>query len=158
MSKTKPIEPYILSAYDAGQRHFGENYVDEFVGNSQALAESHPDIFWHFIGHIQGNKAKKLVQCLNLRVIETVDTVKLAQTLQKECAKIEARQSLPPLDVLVQVLCKDSEGTKHGANPDQAIELIQFIRDECKMLRFRGLMSMGAIGDTEEFQAAHALK
>ena len=73
---------------------------------------------WHFIGHIQGNKVRKLVQCLNLRMVETVDTLKLAKTLEKECSKVEARKDMPPLDVLVQVLLKDSEGTKHGANQD----------------------------------------
>jgi len=51
VSKTKPNED-IKAAYDAGQRHFGENYVDEFVGKAAEFSESHPDIVWHFIGHI----------------------------------------------------------------------------------------------------------
>jgi PLP dependent protein len=51
VSKTKPNED-IISAYDAGQRHFGENYVEEFVAKSEFFKESHPDIVWHFIGHI----------------------------------------------------------------------------------------------------------
>ena len=60
MSKTKPLVD-IISAYDAGQRHFGENYVDEFCEKSNALKDSHKDIDFHFIGHIQSNKARKLV-------------------------------------------------------------------------------------------------
>ena len=113
VSKTKPVED-ILSAYDAGQRHFGENYVDEFVEKSNVLKEK-DDIVWHFIGHIQSNKAKKLVQCPNLSIIETVDSIKLANVLNKELGKLE-RES--PLDVLVQVLLNDSEGSKHGLNAD----------------------------------------
>ena len=99
VSKTKPVAD-IMAAYEAGQRHFGENYVDEFVGKSAELAEM-KDISWHFIGHIQSNKAKKLVQCLNLSIIETVDSKKLADTLNKECSKIPERSSMPPLDVLI---------------------------------------------------------
>ena len=60
--------------------------------------------------------------------------------------------------MLVQVLCKDSEGTKHGSNQDEAMELVSFIKTECQMLRFRGLMSMGAVGDTEEFASVYNLK
>jgi uncharacterized pyridoxal phosphate-containing UPF0001 family protein len=73
VSKTKPIGD-ILSAFDAGQRHFGENYIDEFVTKSQELKDSHPEIVWHMIGHVQSNKAKKLVECLNLAMVETVDS------------------------------------------------------------------------------------
>ncbi len=51
VSKTKPITD-ILSAYDAGQRHFGENYVEEFCEKAQHLQDTHQDINWHFIGHI----------------------------------------------------------------------------------------------------------
>ena len=96
VSKTKPNED-IISAYDAGQRHFGENYVDEYVAKSEFFKDTHPDIIWHFIGHLQSNKAKKLVQCLNLSIIETVDSQKLADTLNKECEKISREN----LDILV---------------------------------------------------------
>ena len=57
MSKTKPIAD-LMEAYQAGQRHFGENYVDEFVEKAPQMP---PDTVWHFIGHIQSNKVKKLV-------------------------------------------------------------------------------------------------
>ena len=100
VSKTKPLND-IISAYDAGQRHFGENYIDEFCEKANTVKDTHSDIDWHFIGHIQSNKAKKLVQCLNLNMIETVDSKKLADTLNKECAKIEARKELPPIDILI---------------------------------------------------------
>ena len=51
ISKTKPMED-IISAYDAGQRRFGENYVDEFVIKTQEMEASHADIEWHFVGHL----------------------------------------------------------------------------------------------------------
>ena len=78
----------IECAYDAGQRHFGENYVDEFCEKAVKFAETHKDIDWHFIGHIQSNKVKKLVQNMNLGMIETVDSQKLATTINKECSKM----------------------------------------------------------------------
>lgn len=61
---------------------------------------------------------------------------------------------MPPIDVLVQVLADNSEGTKHGVTPDEAIELANLIRNECPFLKFRGLMSMGEIGNLEEFRVA----
>ena len=91
-------------------------------------------------------------------MIETVDTEKLAKTLEKECQKIEARKSLPPIDVLVQVLVDDSEASKHGQNPENAVKLAKVIREECPMLRFRGIMSMGAVGNEEEFKGVHELR
>lgn len=155
VSKTKPIAD-ILAAHDAGQRRFGENYVEEFVEKANTLAQSHPDIEWHFVGHIQSNKAKKLAQCLNLSVIETVDSIKLVNVLNKECGKVRAATA--PLDVLVQVLAMDTEGTKYGVAPDAVSEMTRHIRESCPFLRFRGLMSMGALGNVQEFRIMHQLK
>ena len=94
VSKTKPKED-ITSAYDAGQRHFGENYVDEFIDKAETMDLE--GIQWHFIGHIQSNKARKLVAAPNLFMVETVDSIKLADLLNKECVRIERQ----PLNVLV---------------------------------------------------------
>ena len=152
ISKTKPVED-IIAAYDAGQRRFGENYVDEFVGKAQELEESHPDIEWHFVGHLQSNKARKLAKCRNLKMVETVDSLKIANTLNKECSKF--RDGLPPLEVLIQVLAMDLEGTKNGVPVDAVPELRQHIDHECPHLKFRGLMSMGAVGNVEEFKMIH---
>ena len=157
MSKTKPLND-IISAYDAGQRHFGENYIEEFCEKANTVKDTHPDIDWHFIGHIQSNKAKKLVQCLNLNMIETIDSKKIADTLNKECAKIEARKEIPPIDILIQVLAENTEGSKFGVSPPEAVQLVQHIKDSCPMLKFKGLMSMGEIGNTKEFNTVHELK
>ena len=102
VSKTKPVGD-IMAAYEAGQRHFGENYVDEFLEKVAQLKDTHSDIKWHFIGHLQTNKARYLARCPQLAIVETVDSVKLATELNKECGKIPERKSgaQGPLDVLV---------------------------------------------------------
>ena len=85
VSKTKSVED-LQAAYEAGQRHFGENYVDEIAEKAGQLPN---DISWHFIGHLQSNKIKKLLTSVpNLAMIETVDTVKLAGKLNKEMSKL----------------------------------------------------------------------
>jgi uncharacterized pyridoxal phosphate-containing UPF0001 family protein len=98
VSKTKPIED-LVSAYEGGQRNFGENYVDEFVEKVLKLPE---DVNWHFIGHIQSNKVKKLLSVATLAertkplslLIETVDTQKLAEKLNKEWEKTQSNEAL----------------------------------------------------------------
>lgn len=59
VSKTKPVE-LVQEVYDAGHRHFGENYVQELIDKAPQLPQ---DIKWHFIGHLQSNKAKALISC-----------------------------------------------------------------------------------------------
>ena len=88
-------------------------------------------------------------------MVETVDSIKLATTLHKECEKAE-RQA--PLDVLVQVLVNDTEGSKHGVSPQDSFGVVSHIRDNCGSLNFRGIMSMGAVGDVEEFRQINKLK
>ena len=94
---------------------------------------------------------------MNLAIIETVDSQKLADTLNKECSKIEERKDAP-LDVLIQVLAQNTEGSKFGVKTEEAIPLVQHIKDQCPFLKFKGLMSMGEIGNTEEFKTVHELK
>ncbi|XP_075477660.1 uncharacterized protein LOC142518737 [Primulina tabacum] len=74
MSKTKPV-PLIRQVYDAGHRHFGENYVQELVEKAHQLPD---DIEWHFIGNLQSNKVKPLLNGVpNLSMVETVDDEKV---------------------------------------------------------------------------------
>ena len=90
VSKTKPVE-LLRIAYDRGQRDFGENYVQEVVAKAPQMPA---DVRWHFIGHLQSNKAKDLVAAApNLFCVHTVDSLKLAQELQKRVAAGAARQS-----------------------------------------------------------------
>ena len=77
VSKTVSIAD-MLYAYDAGQRVFGENYVNELISKASQMPK---DVRWHFIGHLQSNKSKKLLLVENLDTIETIDSEKLADQL-----------------------------------------------------------------------------
>ena len=151
VSKTKSIED-LQAAYDAGQRHFGENYVDELA---EKVGQLPNDISWHFIGHLQTNKVKKLVTSVpNLALFETVGPVKLATKLNKEWSNCERPN---PLHVLVQVNTSE-EASKGGVSQTEVPELVNFIRTDCPVLKFSGLMAMGAVGDLEGFQVMKALR
>ena len=140
VSKFKSNEE-ILAAYAAGQRLFGENYVQELVAKAPALPE---DIRWHFIGMLQSNKAKMLVAgAKNLAVVESVHSLKVATALDKAC---EAASREEPLRVMVQVLTSD-EDSKSGCAPSEVIELARHIVDACPNLDLCGLMTIGKFGD-----------
>lgn len=109
VSKTKPPE-MIVEAYAAGQRHFGENYVNELVekANHSLILENCKDIKWHFIGNLQANKVNKLLPLPNLHMIETVDEEKLATKLNTNWPKINTSNS--KLNIMIQVNTSGEEG------------------------------------------------
>ena len=88
----------------------------------------------------------------NLYVLETLDSEKLAGVLQKECVKIDWN-----LNVMVQVLTTD-EGEKQGIEPENVMNLVDYVITNCKNLNFIGLMSIGKIGDLDGFQMMNKLK
>jgi len=135
VSKTKPVTT-LQTAYDHGQRHFGENYVQEFITKAPELPK---DIKWHFIGHIQTNKAKKVVQIPNLYMVETVDSEKLASVLNKAR---ETFKKTEKLKVLVQIKTSD-EPSKCGVEPSECTSLCKYVIDSCPHLEFAGLMTIG---------------
>eukprot|EP01029_Cantina_marsupialis_P028095 TRINITY_DN774566_c0_g1_i1.p1 TRINITY_DN774566_c0_g1~~TRINITY_DN774566_c0_g1_i1.p1 ORF type:complete len:235 (-),score=53.77 TRINITY_DN774566_c0_g1_i1:195-899(-) len=139
VSKTKPIE-LLQEAYEAGQRDFGENYLQEMVQKSQEMAE---DIRWHFIGHLQSNKCNLLAKCLNIGSFQCLDTIKLANQLNK-VFKREDRI----LPVYIQVNTS-GEASKSGVKPDEVVELAVHIAKECENLKILGLMTIGAPEDPE---------
>ena len=97
VSKYIPAED-IQCAYTAGQRHFGENYIQELIAKSAELPE---DIRWHFIGALQSNKCKILVEKVkNLWCVETVDSEKKARLLEAGASTIERKELLK---VFIQV-------------------------------------------------------
>ncbi|CAG8441336.1 3126_t:CDS:2 [Ambispora gerdemannii] len=136
VSKLKPTSD-ILYAYEAGQRHFGENYVQELVEKSKELPL---DIKWHFIGSLQTNKCKMLAAIPNLWVVETISSVKSAEAMNNACASRES-----PLKVFVQVNTSGEE-SKSGVSPDECIPLVKYIRENCENLDFSGIMTIGALG------------
>ena len=107
VSKTKP-DTDLLEAYDAGQRDFGENRVQELAGKAERLPK---DIRWHMIGHVQTNKIKDFLPFVHL--VHGVDRVKVLDVMQKEAAKL-GRQ----INLLLQVHIAE-EATKFGFDPDE---------------------------------------
>ena len=134
VGKTKPLE-MVMDAYKAGHRYFGENYVQEVIEKAGKAPE---DIKWHFIGHLQSNKAKALLEGVpNLSMLETVDTAKLADRLNRLCGELERT-----LKVLVQVNTSGEE-SKHGVEPEEATKLAAHIVSNCPALKFAGFMTIG---------------
>uniref|UniRef100_A0A1B0CUS6 Pyridoxal phosphate homeostasis protein n=2 Tax=Lutzomyia longipalpis TaxID=7200 RepID=A0A1B0CUS6_LUTLO len=128
VSKTKPAE-LVVEAYSAGQRHFGENYVQELVEKSHnpELLEKCKDIKWHFIGHLQSNKVNKVLAVPGLYMIETVDSVNLATAINKAWEKFR-KEETENLKVLVQVNTS-AEDVKSGIDPKEAINLYKTYED-----------------------------
>lgn len=139
VSKTKPNED-ILMAYNAGQRYFGENYVQELVKKSKELPK---DIKWHYIGSIQSGKVKDLCLIENLSLVETIDSIKIADAFQKRLTLLERKEKL---NVLVQVNTS-AEDNKSGVEPDNCVELVEHVFNNCPLLSFKGLMTIGKFGE-----------
>eukprot|EP00892_Ulva_mutabilis_P009439 jgi/Ulvmu1/6868/UM031_0073.1 len=135
VSKTKPVE-LLQDAYNAGHKTFGENYVQELTDKAPVMPS---DVRWHFIGHLQSNKVKTLLEgCPNLAMLETVDSTKLANKLSNA---VEAC-GRSPLPVLIQVNTSGEE-SKYGVAPDDAVNLATHIQEQCKNLIMAGLMTIG---------------
>ena len=139
VSKTKPPED-IQQAYDAGQRIFGENQVQELVDKYEQLPK---DIEWHLIGHLQSNKVKYIAHFISM--IQSVDSLKLLQEINKHALKNER-----VIDCLLQIYIADEE-TKFGLGFDEAIELLRSDEfAELKNIRIRGLMGIATNTDNEK--------
>jgi len=139
VSKTKPVEE-ILEAYQAGQRRFGENKVQELVPKYEALPK---DIEWHMIGHLQSNKVKYIAPFVKL--IHSVDSVRLLEEINKQAAKVN--RIIP---CLLQIHISEEE-TKYGFSEDEALELLQS-QDFRKLqnIIIVGLMGMATLTDNVE--------
>jgi pyridoxal phosphate enzyme (YggS family) len=131
VSKTKPVED-LQEAYDAGQRIFGENQVQEMVEKYEKLPK---DIEWHLIGHLQTNKVKYIAPFIHL--IHSVDSLKLLTEINKQALKNDR-----VIDCLLQIYIADEE-TKYGLGFDEAIELLESQEfTELKNVRIVGLMGI----------------
>lgn len=131
VSKRHPAAA-IREAYAAGQRDFGENYVQELAGKVEELADL-PDIVWHLIGNIQSNKAKVVVKLA--QVVHTVDDVHIARELGRRATLAEKK-----LSVLIEVNAF-GEAQKHGATPGDIAEVIAAVEAQ-PSLTLRGLMTV----------------
>lgn len=138
VGKTQPVER-IREAISSGADIIGENYIQEAREKFDQLVQM--DAQWHFIGHLQRNKAKFAVRMFDL--IHTVDSIRLAQELDQQARKVEKVQP-----ILMQVNIS-GEQTKSGVDEAQALELVQGILD-MKNLRLEGLMTMPPFFDAPE--------
>jgi pyridoxal phosphate enzyme (YggS family) len=129
----------VREAYAAGQRAFGENYAQELATKAEALADL-TDVEWHFIGHLQTNKARIVAK--HAHVVHTVDSEALARELGKRASR-EARAR--PLPVLIEVRV-GGETHKAGAAPSEIDEVIRAVRAQ-ESLALRGLMTLPPAGD-----------
>jgi len=131
VSKTKPISA-IEVLYNAGQRDFGENRVQELVEKAEAMSK---DIRWHMIGHLQKNKVKYIVPFIHL--IHSVDSLDLLTVIEKEARKINRE-----VCVLLQMYIADEE-TKYGLNEEELNEIILKVRNsDFPHVKICGLMGM----------------
>ncbi|MBS0335904.1 MAG: YggS family pyridoxal phosphate-dependent enzyme [Proteobacteria bacterium] len=132
VTKTQPPSA-VEAAYAAGQRSFGENYVQEALDKQAALAGRTPGIEWHLIGPLQSNKTRVVAQAFDW--VETIDRQKVAQRLSDARAL-----DVPPLNVLIQVNVS-GEATKSGVSPAGAAALAREVA-RLPRLRLRGLMAI----------------
>lgn len=134
VSKTKPVEA-ILEAAAAGQRAFGENYVQEGCDKVQFFATQHPELNleWHFIGPLQSNKTRLIAEHFDW--MHTIDRAKIAQRLSEQ-----RPAHLPPLQVLIQVNTS-GEASKSGISAQELFPLAELI-SALPGLTLRGLMSI----------------
>ncbi len=139
VSKTKPVAD-LMKAYNAGQRVFGENYVQELVEKHEVLPK---DIQWHYIGHLQSRKVKLIAPFVNL--IHGVDSLKLLEEINKQAAKNNS-----VIDCLLQVYIADEE-TKFGLNEQEINEIIASKEfKELNNIKIVGLMGMATFTDNKD--------
>jgi PLP dependent protein len=139
ISKTKPNEELML-AYNAGQRVFGENKVQEITNKSESLPK---DIEWHFVGHLQTNKVKYLAPFVDL--LHSVDSLKLLTEINKR-----AKSSNRTIDCLLQIYIAEEE-SKFGLDLEEAKAIVnsqQFA--EFENVRVVGVMGMATFTEDED--------
>ncbi len=133
VSKKKPAEA-ILEAYSAGQRDFGENFVQEALDKITAVGRD--DVVWHFIGHLQANKTRAVAE--RFQWVHTIDRLKIARRLSEQRPHYAG-----DLNVCIEVNI-DAEDNKSGLAPTEVAELALAVAG-LPRLRLRGLMCLPAV-------------
>lgn len=136
VSKTFPHHD-IRTLYQHGQRHFGENYIQEWQQKCSDLHDC-PDIVWHIIGNIQSNKTRIVAE--HAHWVHTIDRIKTAQRLNDQ-----RPEHLPPLQVCIEINIA-AETAKHGIAPHRLDELAHAV-SQLPKLRLRGLMCVAQATD-----------
>ena len=141
VSKTKPVAD-LMEAYNAGQRIFGENKIQEMTEKWEEMPK---DIQWHMIGHVQTNKVKFMAEYVSL--IHGVDSLKLLQEINKQAQKHNC-----VIDCLLQMHIAEEE-TKFGLDEEELNEILDFVqnkKEELTNIRIVGLMGMATFTDNQE--------
>ena len=140
VSKTKPVSG-LLEAYQAGQRIFGENKIQEMVSKWEQLPK---DIQWHMIGHVQTNKVKYMAPFVH--TIHAVDRIKLLKEIQKQAEKNERI-----INCLIQIRIAE-EDTKFGLAASELDAMLEAAAS-CSHVKIKGLMGMATFtSDTNQIQ------
>jgi pyridoxal phosphate enzyme (YggS family) len=138
VSKTKPVSD-LMQAYEAGQRVFGENKIQEMTDKWEQMPK---DIQWHMIGHVQSNKVKFMAPFVSL--IHGVDSLKLLQEINKQALKNNRI-----IDCLLQVYIAEEE-SKFGLDESELKELLTDVAfKELKNIRILGLMGMATFTENQ---------
>ena len=140
VSKTKPVSD-LIEAYEAGQRIFGENKIQEMTDKWETMPK---DIQWHMIGHVQTNKVKYMAPFVSL--IHGVDSLKLLQEINKQAAKNNR-----VIDCLLQVYIAEEE-SKFGLDEEELSEVLKQVQHdtgEFNYIRIVGLMGMATFTDNQ---------
>lgn len=157
VSKLHPPSSILAAYVHAKQTHFGENYVQEMVDKAKVLPR---EIKWHFVGGLQSKKGKMLASVPNLYLLETLDSIKAANVLEKALASSDAVQRDEPLRVYLQVNTSGEE-VKSGLPPllketvssedskeEPLLELAKHVIAECPNLILSGLMTIGSAANS----------
>ncbi len=140
VSKTKPVAD-LMEAYDAGQRIFGENKIQEMTEKWEQMPK---DIQWHMIGHVQTNKIKFMAEYVSL--IHGVDSLKLLQEINKQ-----AQKHSRIIDCLLQMYIAEEE-TKFGLDEKELTEILHFVQNDkngIQNIKIIGLMGMATFTDNQ---------
>ena len=138
VSKTKPVAD-LMEAYEAGQRIFGENKIQEMTEKWEEMPK---DIQWHMIGHVQTNKVKYMAEYVSL--IHGVDSLKLLKEINKQAKKNDR-----VIDVLLQMHIAEEE-TKFGLDDDELNEIVNQIQtDKFENVKIIGLMGMATFTENQ---------
>ena len=138
VSKTKPVSD-LMEAYNAGQRVFGENKIQEMTEKWEQMPK---DIQWHMIGHVQTNKVKYMAEYVSL--IHGVDSLKLLQEINKQGAKHNR-----VIDCLLQMYIAEEE-TKFGLDEKELEDILHFVQnDKLQNIKVVGLMGMATFTDNQ---------
>lgn len=139
VSKTKPVSD-LMEAYEAGQRIFGENKIQEMVEKFEQMPK---DIEWHMIGHVQTNKVKFMAPFVSL--VHGVDSLKLLEEINKQALK-----SNRIIDCLLQIHIAE-EDTKFGLDEAELDEILKQVQNEnLKNIQVRGLMGMATFTENQD--------